>query len=120
MDMHWYALQVKYRHEKAVALVLRGKGYEEFLPLYRSHHRSARRTKEVELPLFPTYVFCRFDPQRRLPILQTPGVFSVISAGSALLRVDEDELAAVRTMLASRLPFEPCPYLELGDEVYVE
>jgi transcription antitermination factor NusG len=120
MDAHWYALQVKFRHEKAVAHALRGKGYEEFLPLYRGSRSSAGRATTAELPLFPTYVFCKFDPQRRLPVLQTPGVFSIISSGNALIRVDEDELAAVRVTVASRLPIEPLPSLEVGDEVFVE
>jgi transcription antitermination factor NusG len=119
MDAHWYALQVKFRHEKAVAGALRGKGYEEFLPLYRGSS-SAERPSTAELPLFPTYVFCKFDPLCRLPVLQTPGVFSIVSAGNTLLRVDEDELAAVRATVASRLPLEPLSALDVGDEVFVE
>jgi hypothetical protein len=50
---HWYALHVRTRFEKVVARNLQGKGYEEFLPLYRRVSRWSDRTKEIELPLFP-------------------------------------------------------------------
>src|SRR6266446_4384964 len=64
----WYALHVRTRFEKVVARNLRGKGYEEFLPLYSRTNRWSDRVKEIELPLFPGYVFCRFNPHDRLPI----------------------------------------------------
>ena len=41
----WFALTVKPRHEKAVAEVLRGKGLEVFLPLYRSRRMWSDRVK---------------------------------------------------------------------------
>src|SRR6185436_2955023 len=77
----WYALHVRSRFEKVVSRNLRGKGYEEFLPLYRRTSRWSDRIKEIELPLFPGYVFCRFDRNNRLPVLTVPGVNSVVSVG---------------------------------------
>ena len=116
----WFALQVKFRHEKTVSQALRGKGYTEYLPLCRGRHRSGGRFQDVDLPLFPTYVFCRFDPLRRLPILMTPGVFSIVGTSSEPLPVDEEELGAVRRLIASGLHAEPWPFLQVGDPVYVE
>ena len=78
--MEWYALRVKPQHEKTVSISLQGKGYTEFLPVYPSQRRSARNFhKPVHLPLFPGYVFARFDVERRLPILTIPGVLFVLS-----------------------------------------
>lgn len=119
-NSQWFALQVKYRHEKHVSQALRGKGFDEYLPLYRSEHRSGRRIVPVDLPLFPTYVFCSFDPQQKLLVLRTPGVFGVVSSAGRSLPVDLDELTAVRTMAESGLRIEPCTHLELGDRVTVE
>src|SRR5438105_14577000 len=98
-DTLWYALHVRTRFEKVVARSLRGKGYEEFLPLYRRVNRWSDRIKEIELPLFPGYVFCRFNPQDRLPVLTIPGVNAVVGIGKNLLPVDESELSAVRAVL---------------------
>ena len=74
----WFALQVRSRYEKTVASYLDGKGYEWFLPTYQARKRWSDRVKEVELALFPGYLFCRFDPQDRLPILKTPGMISIV------------------------------------------
>ncbi|PYV81621.1 MAG: hypothetical protein DMG05_29645, partial [Acidobacteria bacterium] len=58
--VQWFALVVRSQHEKMVASVLHSKGYEEFLPLYTVKRRWSDRIKQLELPLFPGYVFCRF------------------------------------------------------------
>ena len=116
----WYALHVRSRFEKVVSRNLRGKGYEEYLPLYRRSSRWSDRIKEVELPLFPGYIFCRFNPLDRLPILTIPGVNAVVGVGKNLLNVEESELDAVRTVLKSGSFCEPWPFLELGQRVRVE
>ncbi|MGH9678604.1 MAG: transcription termination/antitermination NusG family protein, partial [Candidatus Acidiferrales bacterium] len=74
----WFALQVRTRWEVSTESLLAGKGYETFLPRYANQVRRNGRLKEIQSPLFPGYVFCRFDPQDRLPILVTPGVISVV------------------------------------------
>lgn len=112
----WFALQVKSRHEKAVSLALRSKGYVEFLPLY---HRQSSSNRSSGLPLFPTYVFCRFDPCQRLPILMTPGVFSIVGTRKSLLAVDEAELSAVQRTVELGLRAEPLPFT-VGDSVRIE
>jgi len=115
----WFALRVRSRCEKAVAEILRGKGYEEFLPLYRSRNCWSDRLKEVDLPLFPGYVFCRFDPLQRLPILTTPGLVSIV--GFKLPQpVDEAELEAVRAVMKSGLPASPWPYLKTGQWIRID
>ena len=119
MAENWFALRVKPRHERLVATALHGKGYEEFLPLYRCRRKWSDRVKVLDLPLFPGYVFCRFDPNDRLPILTTPGVLLIVSSGKTPLPVDENEISAVRTIVESQLQVEPWPYLAAGHLVCV-
>jgi len=116
----WYAVQTRPKHEKAVSAALKGKGYEQFLPLYQRWHRSSGRLESALLPLFPGYVFCRFDQFHRLPILITPGVFSVVSRGRVPEAIPEEEIAGIRTSRSSGLPVSPWPYLERGEVVRVE
>lgn len=116
----WYALRVKPRHEKSVAISLGSKGYTEFLPLYRGRHRSSRRFVDVQLPFFPGYVFCRFDPLDRLPIVTTPGVLFIVKMGNYLVPVDETEIAAVQAIVRSGLNSVPWPFLSAGDFVHIE
>jgi transcription antitermination factor NusG len=116
----WYAIRVQSRFEAVVSTVLRGKGYEEFLPLYRSTRKWSDRIKQLDLPLFPGYLFCRFDSDRPLPVLTTPGVVRIVSAGRTPIPVPEDEIAAVRRILASGLAAQPWPFLGVGSHVVIE
>ena len=116
----WYALRVQSRFGSLASATLRGKGYEEFFPLYRSRRRWSDRVKELELPLFPGYSFCRFDVSHRLPILTTPGVIGIVGIGKIPAPVDLDEIEAVRLILRSGLAAQPWPLLRVGSKVYIE
>jgi transcription antitermination factor NusG len=116
----WFALRVKPRHERSSAAALRLKGYEEFVPLYRSRRRWSDRVKELELPLFAGYVFCRFDSRFRLPILTTPGVWSILGGGREPVPVPDWEIETLKSVVGSGLPVEPWPYLEVGCRVSIE
>jgi transcription antitermination factor NusG len=113
----WFALYVKPRHEKNVALVLQAKGYEAFLPTYT--HR-VKYNKNFELPLFPSYVFCRIELSTRLPVMMTPGVFSIVGNGLEPEPISEDEVQGVRRMLESGFTPIPWPYVLPGQEVSLE
>lgn len=117
---NWFALQVRTRWESSTAVLLSGKGYQTFLPTYKTKKRWSGRIKEVNAPLFPGYVFCQFDPQKRLPILVTPGVMSVVGRGRIPLPVDDSEMAAVQKVVSCGLHAEPWPYLELGQKIRIE
>ena len=65
--LQWFAVRTATGREKSVSQQLQSKGYEDFLPQYRSKRQWSDRTKDVEIPLFPGYLFCRFDFSHRLP-----------------------------------------------------
>jgi transcription antitermination factor NusG len=116
----WYAIRVRSRFELATSNLLHDKGFEEFLPLYRSQRRWSDRVKELDTPLFPGYVFCRFDASSPLQVLTTPGVVHIISAGRIPVPVDEREISALQNVCRSGLPVQPWPYLEVGRRVSIE
>jgi transcription antitermination factor NusG len=116
----WYALQVRSRHENSVTLHLQGRGYEPFLPLYKSRRRWSDRFKEIDLPFFPGYVFCQFNPLNRLPILGVPGVVQIVGVGGIPAPLDEAEIGAIQAVVNSRLSSQPWPYLEIGSKVRIE
>ena len=116
----WYALHVRNRFERVVARNLKGKGYEEFLPLYRRTNRWSDRTKQIELPLFPGYVFCRFNPVNRMPILTTPGVNAIVGIGKTIMPVEEREIDNIRSVIQSDSSLEPCQFLQIGQRVCVQ
>jgi transcription antitermination factor NusG len=115
----WYGIRTRSNHENIAATVLRGKGYKPYLPVYRARRRRLERVIESEYPLFPGYVFCRFDAKKRLPILMTTGVVSIVGFGSEPAPIPEDEIEAVRVVLRSGLRAEPCAYLREGQRVRI-
>jgi transcription antitermination factor NusG len=116
----WFALRVKSRREKVVAAAVHQKGFEEFLPLYLSHQRWSDRLQTVALPLFPGYVFCRLDPEHRLPLLTIPGVLNFVEVGRIPVPIDDAEIEAIQIAVRSQLRTEPCPFVEGGNRVRLE
>jgi transcription antitermination factor NusG len=116
----WYGLRVRSRYERTVASHLQGRGYESLLPLYTCRRRWSDRFKEIELPLFPGYVFCQFNPLNQLPILSIPGVVHVVGVGRTPVPIDETEIAAIQTVVKSGLPRQPWPFLQIGHRVRIE
>jgi transcription antitermination factor NusG len=113
----WFALQVKPRFEKSAAVVLQSKGYEYLLPTYRPKTRAAAGS--AERPLFPGYVFCRFDPEIRNPIVTTPGVIRIVGCGKTPACLDDGEIEALRAIDQAGVEAEPHPYLRIGEAVCV-
>ncbi len=118
LDRAWYAIRVKPQHEKAVAAGLTSRGYEEFLPLYRSRRTWSDRIKELQLPLFAGYVFCRFAMEQRTHILRTPGVLSIVGFRTPA-PIPPAEIDAVQRAVAC-FDVEPHPFLAVGDRVRVK
>ena len=118
--LDWYAIRVRPRFEKLVASALHGKGYEEFLPLYRKRNRWSDRMKEVDLPLFPGYVFCRADWMGKPRLVSTPGVVGVLSFANRPATISEEEIGAIKLVLRSGVSMEPWPYLREGQRVRIE
>lgn len=117
--LQWFGLRVRSRSEPVTTAVLQGQGYAPFLPAYKVSRKWTDRTRQVDTPLFPGYVFCRFDPQRRLPILMTPGVLGVVGFGKVPAPIDEWEIDAIRAVVAAGLPAQPWPFTREGDEVSI-
>ena len=62
----WYAVYTWARHEKRVKDQLDVRHIPCALPLYRVVRRWSDRRKEVELPLFPSYIFVHLTPSDRV------------------------------------------------------
>ena len=116
----WYAITVKHQHEQSVRASLEGRGFEALAPTYRGCRRWSDRLKELDLPIFGGYVFCRFPYQERIPVLDTPGVVKVVSFGGKPAEIPDAEITAIQAVMAARLPARPWPYLKPGDRVRIE
>lgn len=116
----WFALYVRSHFEETAERCLKSKGYRAFSPSYRASRRRPDRTVELNLPLFPGYVFCCFDLHARLPILTTPGIVHIVGAGNTPESVDPAEIQSIRMAAESGRSVQPWPFLREGQKVRVE
>ena len=100
--------------------VLEFKGFEALAPTYRARRRWSDRIKEIDLPLFAGYVFCRFPVAERRTVVDAPGVAKVVEFAGQPAEILEREIRAIRLVMASNLPRRPWPFLKPGDRVRIE
>jgi transcription antitermination factor NusG len=72
------------------------------------------------MPLFPTYVFCRFNSSAVGKAVATPGVTRIVGFGGRFAEVKDDEIEALQLMSQSSLFREPWTYIPAGTLVQVE
>lgn len=116
----WYAIYTRHQHEKNVARILTGKGFETLLPLYSTVRSWKDRKKLLFLPLFPCYVFIKTNLERRLDIMSTPGIYALVSNAGQPAAIPPVEINAVRRAIESGSSVEPHPLLKCGDWVRVK
>jgi len=117
--MPWFAIRVRSRCETIASCTLRSKGYEEFVPLYRSRRHWSDRAKYLDLPLFPGYIFCRLDPHDQLPVLTSSGIVSIIGVGKNPEPVNDNEIARIKAIVNSGVLAAPWPFLHAGQKIAV-
>jgi transcriptional antiterminator NusG len=117
---HWFAIRVRSNQERTAIVHLRQRGYVEFAPSYKSERIWSDRKKQIDQFLFPGYVFCRFNPNDRLPVLTVPGVVDLVGFGRVPAPIPEDEIQRVRRMVDSGLLVTPYPFLNVGQAVLIE
>ena len=116
----WFALRVRSNYERVASVHLRDRGVEEFSPVYRTERQWSDRKKQIDLPLFPGYVFCRLNPDDRLPVLTIPGTVGLVGFGKGPSAIPDHEIEAVRRVTGSGLLVAPWPFLEVGQSVVIE
>ncbi len=115
----WYAAYTCVRHEKKVACQLSERRVDCFLPLYRSLRQWKDRRKELELALFPGYIFVHMKEQQHLTVVQLPSVVSLVSFQGRPTMIPESEIDFLRRGLSGQARVEPHPYLTIGCRVRV-
>lgn len=118
--LQWFALKVRSRAEKTAETFLISRGFDVFCPTFPERRKYSDRVKSVEPALFPGYLFCRLEWSNRFPVLSSPNVEYIVGFGSEPTPVAQKEVAAVRSIVESGTPFQPHPFLRVGQKVRLE
>ena len=119
LEPHWYAAYTCANHEKRVAEDLSARNVEHFLPLYRSVRRWKDRRVNLELPLFPSYVFVRLPLCERLRVVQIPSLVRLVSFNGLPAALPDEEMEVLRSGLCRDLCAVPHPFLTIGRRVRI-
>jgi transcription antitermination factor NusG len=116
---HWYAAYTCAKHEKRVAAELVAREVQHFLPLYSSVRRWKDRRVQLDLALFPGYVFVRLALRDRLQVLQIPSVVRLVGFGGLPTALPDVEMEILREGLCQGSRAEPHPFLTIGRRVRI-
>lgn len=115
----WYAIRTRSRHEKQVRDRLAAEGIEQLLPTVKRLSQWKDRKKEIEVPLFSGYCFARFCWPARLVVQTVSGVVGIVGGGQRPEPIPDEEIDALKSLMASKLPYDAHPYLRDGMMVEV-
>jgi len=113
----WFVLKVRTRSEDIAATALQGRGYQVVSLMHQQRRRYSDRMKTVEEAVFPGYIFCRFNPHSKTPVLNSPAVEYILGFGNGPIAVPDEELEGVRRAVIAGA--HPSAYLGAGQRVRV-
>ncbi len=116
----WYAAYTSANHEKRAAELLRAREVEYFLPTYSSVRKWKDRRVQLEMPLFPGYLFVHLALRDRLKVLQVPGVAHLVGFSGTPVALPDAEIETLRAGQASGVRAEPHPFLNVGRRVRIK
>ena len=95
--MEWYVIQTKPRKEKEATSYLSTKGVDIFSPLMETFAlKNGRMDKELK-PLFPGYIFGKFDLQQNYPLVRWGrGVKKILGLGGYPTPVSEEVIEIIK------------------------
>lgn len=116
----WFAVRTVPRHEKRVDEHFHVREIESFLPLYQTLRQWKDRSKKMlQLPLFPSYIFVRLGSGQRVPVLEVPGVISIVGGGRRGSWPVPDSYIHFLQEGLRQGKIEPHPYLTVGTRVRI-
>ena len=115
----WFAVHTRYQHEHQVNDQLGRKGFETFYPTCSRWQQWSDRKKKVSQALFPGYLFVTEIANRRLQVVETPGVCGIVSIAGVPAPSPTTEIEAIQRAVTSPYPVEAHSYLNSGDHVRV-
>ena len=116
----WFAVYTTCRHEKRIAQHFSHRDIEFYLPLYRSQRKWRDGSKvELDLPLFPGYIFVHIRRSERTSVLSVPGAVAVVGGtGGEPAPLPDDAIDALKAgLMAGKV--EPHALVRVGQQVRI-
>ncbi|HKX31430.1 MAG TPA: transcription termination/antitermination NusG family protein [Blastocatellia bacterium] len=119
----WYAIRTHPKQEIRAADNLRAWDVQTFYPTVRGHHlnESSGKIDYIVKPLFPSYLFARFEPSRLLHKIRfTRGIHSVVCVGTKPAPVDDRIIEIISAQIDETGYVNVAKELEKGTKVLIQ
>ena len=120
--MHWYCLHTKPLKEAQVASYCTSQlGLQTYFPRLRQHRVIRRQRRLVTRPLFPRYLFCRFDASTLYRAVRyAPEILDIVSSGTAPTVVHDSLIENLQSWAGNEVDiFTLQPSFRVGNQVEV-
>jgi transcriptional antiterminator RfaH len=98
-DLHWFVVQSNPREEERARYFLEEKGFHAYLPRMETVSVRALKSVTVQKPLFPSYLFCHFDPNESLAYVRwTKGVKKLLPESVNPVPITIEVVDAIRSL----------------------
>jgi transcriptional antiterminator RfaH len=121
MSKEWFVLQFKFNSHHRAVKNLNRQGFETFLPLHDTTSRRASRFINTSQPLFPGYMFIKFDRAESEwhKINNTYGVSRIITFNSVIKPIPTRFVEGLMKRYDFSGKLIPIEKLKKGDQVTV-
>lgn len=118
--MNWFAVHTKPRQETIAQQSLQREGVETYFPKLKRRRTIRRVRRWVTGPLFPGYIFARFDHVKQYRLVRyATGVANVVAFGGKPAVVDEAVITLIRShavddvVTLNPAPLKPGEWVEI-------
>ena len=119
--MPWYAVSTKPRQEKQAVVHIKQCGIECFLPLLKESKIIRRTRKTVIEPLFPGYLFARFELERHCrAVSYATGVRKIVEFGSGPVELDATMIDAIKERLSDGYVMPHSEHFKMGQILHIK
>jgi transcriptional antiterminator RfaH len=116
----WFCLQSFQKREHIAAAYLTQRGADIYLPRIRFQRATRRGTRWFIEPLFPNYLFARFEPEVSLRRMSySLGVKGVVHFGNHWPTIPVDVIDSLRAIVRADQPYVVQPELQPGQSVTI-
>ncbi|HQK47132.1 MAG TPA: transcriptional activator RfaH [Syntrophorhabdaceae bacterium] len=117
----WYVVNTKPKNEDRAAVNLSAGGIETLAPKLKLRKYRENRFVTVIEPMFPGYIFARFDPIDDFHLVKyTRGVKTIVHFGEKIVPIHEDLIDFIRSRLENGIATIQKKPISKGERIVVK